>query len=91
MRSALLAVALAVALAGCGAYGAVGRAQNALNDAKAAGAEVKAPYEYYSAQVYLDLAVHERDEMDLRQARAWARQSADFSARALEKAGGGAR
>lgn len=91
MRRALLAASLVVALAGCGAYGAIGRAQNALNDATAAGAEVKAPYEYYSAQVYLDLAVHEREEVDLRQARAWAQQSADFSAQALEKAKGGAR
>jgi len=91
MGRILLAAALAGGLAGCGAMGAIGRAENALNEARAAGAEVKAPYEYYAAQVYLDLASHEKGEMDLRQSRAWARESAEFSAKALEKAKGGAR
>ena len=53
-----------------------------------AGAEPKAPFEYYAAEAYLEVAEHEQGEMDLKAARAFAEQSAAYSAQAIAKMGG---
>jgi hypothetical protein len=90
------AVATAIVLsaglaAGCGATKAVKSARASLERAKAAGAETKAPYEYYAAEAYFHQANHEVGEGDTKQGKAFANQSEFFSAKAIEKAGGGAK
>ncbi len=84
------AVALVAALAGCGAARSVQRAEDALAKAQQAGAETKAPFEYQSAQTYLDLAKHENEELDSDQAEAYANESVKFAEAAARKAAGGA-
>ena len=90
VAAGLFAVAAGV-LAGCASAGALQNAKASFEKAKAAGAEQKAAYEYYAAEAYLDLAQHEADEGDGSQARAYAAESGKYSARAIEKAGGGAK
>lgn len=86
------AVFLAGILAvGCTATRAVKNARASFEQAKAAGAEQKAPYEYYAAEAYLGLAEHEVDEGDTKQAREFAAESGKYSAEAIGKAGGGGR
>ena len=90
------AVAAAVVLsaglaAGCATAKAMRSAQTSFEKAKAAGAEAKAPYEYYAAEAYFLQAKHEEVEGDGKQARVFANQSEFFSAKAIEKAGGGAK
>lgn len=93
MRRTVLASAAVllagILAAGCTAAGALRNARASFEKAKAAGAEQKAPYEYYSAEAYLDLAEHEVDEGDTKQARAFAAESRKHSADAIGKAGGG--
>ncbi|HJX14972.1 MAG TPA: DUF4398 domain-containing protein [Candidatus Deferrimicrobiaceae bacterium] len=86
--SAVLAAGLAV---GCSSATALNNARTSFEKAKAAGAEAKAPYEYYSAQSYLGLAEHETQEGDRHGAREFAETSRKFSTEALQKAGGGAK
>lgn len=78
-------------VAGCGSAGALRNAKSSFEKAKAAGAETKAPFEYYAAEAYLDLAQHEADEGDNKQSRAYSAESEKYSAQAIGKAGGGAR
>jgi hypothetical protein len=66
-------------------------AQAAFEKAKAAGAEAKAPFEYYSAEAYLAQAKHEIEEGDNKQAQVFAKDSETYSAKATEKAGGAAK
>ncbi len=82
---------LALALAGCASGQAIQRAQGSLGEAKAAGAEAKAPYEYTAADMYLSLAVEEHGEQDWKAAQAWAEESEKLSGQALQKAKGGAK
>lgn len=77
--------------AGCGAANAVSNARASLDRAKAAGAETKAPADYYMAEAYLEKADHEVKEGDTKQARYFADQSGKYSSQALQKAGGGAK
>lgn len=95
MKKTLLAgaaVLLAGALAaGCTAARAVRNAHASFEQAKAAGAEQKAPYDYYAAEAYLKLAEHEAEEGDLKQARAFSRESRMHSAQAIGKTEGGAK
>ncbi len=86
-----MAVLVAGVGVGCGASNSLQQAQGSLVSAREAGAETKAPYEFSSAETYLQLAQHEFDEVDLKQAAIYAGKSQDFSRQALEKAGGGAR
>lgn len=80
-----------LAAAGCATANAIKSAQASMERAKAAGAETKAPYEYYAAEAYLLQANHETGEGDGKQAMAFARESEAHSAKAIEKAGGGAK
>jgi len=87
-----LAVILSAGLAvGCSATQTVRNASASFDKAKAAGAETKAPYDYYAAEAYLGLAEHELDEGDNTGARLFAEKSERNSAEALKKAGGGAK
>jgi hypothetical protein len=90
---AVSAVVLYAGLAatGCATANAIKSAEGALARAKAAGAETRAPYEYYAAEAYLLQANHETGEGDSKQAKAFARESEAYSAKAVEKAGGGAK
>jgi hypothetical protein len=88
----ILAVILSAGLAaGCSAKHAVQNARTSFEKAKAAGAETKAPYEYYAAEAYLGLAEHEMDERDKDGIRLFSEKSEQMSAEALNKAGGGAK
>ncbi len=88
----VFAVILSAALAaGCASTTALNNARTSFDQAKAAGAETKAPYEYYSAEAYLGLAEHEKDEGDKEGINEFAEKSQKFSAEAIQKAGGGAK
>jgi hypothetical protein len=90
-RTAAFALLACVALfAGCAAN-AVSNARVSLDKAKAAGAEAKAPGDFYMAQEYLGLADHEVNEGDSKGAREFAEKSEKYSKEALQKAGGGAK
>ena len=92
MCKALLVLILPVFLAaGCTSAAALKNARTAFVKAKAAGAEAKAPFEYYSAEAYLDLADHEKAEGDRDAVREFAAKSEKYSAEAIQKAGGGAK
>ena len=81
----------AALLAGCATSASLEGARASLSKAKAAGAEGKAPYEYYLAEAYLKNAEHEVDEGDNKTAASFASESEKYAARAIEKAGGGAK
>ena len=66
-------------------------ARDAFGQAKKAGAEVKAPYEYYSAEEYLKLAEKERIEADLKAAEEYSATARKYADEAIIKAGGGAK
>jgi hypothetical protein len=88
----LCAVVLIAGLAaGCATSNAIQSARAQLESAKAAGAIWSAPFEYYAAEAYLGKAVHQAEKGDPRQADIFTKQSADYSAKALEIAKGGAK
>lgn len=81
----------AALLAGCAAGASVERARASLAAAKAAGAEGRAPYEYYMAEAFLKNAEHEVEEGDGKTAASFASESEKYAAQAAEKARGGAK
>jgi len=88
----LTAVLLSGGLAaGCATVNALQSARASLDKAKAAGAETKAPFEYYAAQAYLKKAEIQAEKGDNKQANIFTKQSADYSAAARGIAGGGAK
>lgn len=91
--SIVLCVVILVAglAAGCATSNAIGSARAQLEKAKAAGASWSAPYEYYAAEAYLGKAVYQAEQGDTKQANIFTKQSADFSAKALGMAKGGAK
>jgi hypothetical protein len=70
---------------------AVDRAFKAFEKAQAAGAERIAPYEYYSAEEYLNLAKEELNSGDKIGVAFFAAESERYSLEAIEKADGGSR
>ena len=76
-------------LVGCGAARQLQTAQDTFVKARDAGAETKAPVEFYSAESYLKLAEHEHAEMDLSQTKVYADESTKHSEAALKKIQGG--
>jgi hypothetical protein len=68
---------------------AVENANTAFERAKAAGAETLAPYEYYTAEEYLKLAMEELASGDRIGVALFAAESEKYSFEAMEKAGGG--
>lgn len=79
----------AILATGCASTAALKKADTAFGQAKAAGAETKAPFEYYAAEAYLDLAHHESAEGDRDMTVEFSQKSEQYSAEALQKAGGG--
>jgi len=77
-------------LAGCSTLGGLQQASDQLAQAKAAGAEQKAPYEYTAAELYLQMAAEQKQVWDWSAASEWAQKSLTYSGQALEKAKGGA-
>lgn len=73
----------ALLLVGCAAQNAVKDARLAFDQAKDAGAERSAPYPYYAAEAYLELAEDELAEMDLPAARMYGEKSLAFSNQAM--------
>ncbi len=78
-------------LAGCASTQEIRGAKDAFGKAKAAGAESKAPYEYYAAEAYLERMDHEVGEGDQKAAREFAKESRMHSEEALRISGGGAK
>jgi len=88
----LCAVLLIAGLAaGCATSNAIQSAREQLQKAKAAGADWSAPYEYNAADAYLGQAVFQAEKGDTKQADVFTKQSADYSAKALAIAKGGAK
>lgn len=85
----LAAAALAGLLFGCAPTAALKGAGDAYASAKSAGAKDKAPYEFYAAKIYLDLAREVNKEKAYGPARSFAEKSLEFSRQAFEKSGGG--
>jgi len=78
-------------IGGCATANTVGNARASLDKAKAAGAEAKAPEDYYMAEAYFTKAEHETKEGDKDEAKEFAEKSMKYSEQALQKAGGGAK
>jgi hypothetical protein len=95
MRRASIVLCVVVLIAGlaggCATSNAIGNAREQLQKAKAAGADWTAPYEYNAAEAYLGKAVQQAEKGDNKQADIFTKQSADYSAKALEIAKGGAK
>jgi len=70
---------------------AVEKARVAFQEAKAAGCEVAAPFEYYMAQEYLQLAERELAEGDKNHVFVFAEKSKAHATKAIEMAKGGVR
>jgi len=88
----LCAMVLIVGLAaGCATSNAIRSAQEQLEKAKGAGADWSAPFEYSAAEAYLGKAVQQAEKGDNKQANIFTKQSADYSAKALGMAKGGAK
>jgi hypothetical protein len=68
---------------------AVENARASLHEAKAAGCETAAPFEYYMAQEYLQLAEHELAGGDRDGVAEFAEKSKANSTKAIEMARGG--
>jgi len=88
----LCAVVLVAGLvAGCATETAMQNARTSLAQAKAAGAEKKAAFEYYAAEEFLKKANIEAEEGNYSSAEVLTKQSQEYSAKALQMAGGGAK
>jgi len=88
----LLAFVLCAGLvAGCATDNAIQNARMSLDKAKAAGAQNKAAFEYYAAEEYLKKAEFQAQKGDYKHADGFTKQSQEYSAKALQMAGGGAK
>ena len=76
-------------LTGCAPTAVLNTAQESYKSARTAGAKEKAPYEFYAAKAYLELAGVANEEKNYKQAEDFARKSQEFSTQAFQKAGGG--
>jgi hypothetical protein len=81
----------AALIGGCATANTIGNARASLEKAKSAGAEAKAPADYYMAEAYYKVADDETKEGDKSEAKDWAEKSIKYSEQALQKAGGGAK
>ena len=85
MRSALLLAMMVLGLASCGpveATAVINDATVALAGAKAADGERYAPYEYTSAELYLEKAQEERGHADYQTAIEYARKAREMARQA---------
>lgn len=90
MRKKVLAFIAILAVAtfglGCESYQAYRTAKEALAKAKDAHADILAPYEYISAELYLQEAKKQLDDSDFAAAMKFANKSYAFSIDAIKKA-----
>jgi len=86
----LLTAALAAAGAGPAGAGEVLQAREAVEAARVAGAKDKAPFEYYAAKAYLELAEFGERAQERELVRTWGRKSVYYAQEALERLRGGA-
>lgn len=90
MKTGLMVLAVAVVgLAGCGpveSTAVINDAQVALAGARAADGEKYAPYEYTSAELYLEKAREERGYADFQPAIEYARKAREMARQARVKA-----
>ena len=84
------AAAAGLLLGGCATNRTLEEARDTFRRADRAGAEARAPYDYYAAEVYLDLAEHEWREFDYPQTATYAEKALDHARKAAGTAGGGA-
>lgn len=75
-------------LGGCGVH-LLQEARDSAIVAKGSGAEAKAPFEYYAAEAYLEIAEDEWAEWDWKAMQEWAMESTKYSGQALKAAQGG--
>ena len=89
----LLGIMLIVGLgaSGCATANKIGAARETMDQARAAGAVYKAPYEFKAAEAYLDKAVTEAEEGDRKAANPLAEKAQTYANKALEMSGGGAK
>lgn len=89
----LLGVMLIVGLAasGCSTANKIGAARATMDQARAAGAVYKAPYEFKAAEANLKNAVHEAEDGDRKGAEPFAEKAQTYANKALEMSGGGAK
>lgn len=83
------AALFAALVAGCAPTAVLKGAQDSFQSAKGAGAKDKAPYEYYAAKVYLELANTANKDKAYGPAKDYALKSSELSKQAFEKSGGG--
>lgn len=70
----------------------IAECREALGKAKAAGAETKAPMDYYMAAEYLNYSTKESvGDGDNKQAQVFSKKCEEHSAAAVQKSGGGAK
>ena len=91
--SIVLCVVLLIAglSAGCATKNALESTRMTLDQAKAAGAEKTAAYDYYMGEAYLGKAVNQAEKGDTKQAGIFNKQAADYAAKALQMSKGGAK
>ena len=89
----LLAVVLIVGLsaAGCASANRIQKARATMDEARAAGAVYKAPFEYKAAEAYLAKAVYQAEKGDCKAADSFTKEAQAYANQALEMSGGGAK
>jgi len=90
---ALCAIVLIVGLsaAGCATANKIQAARSTMDEARAAGAVYKAPFEYKAAEAYLDKAVYQAEKGDCKAADSFTKEAQAYANKALEMSGGGAK
>ena len=91
---ALCAIVLIAGLtaAGCATANRIQAARSTMDEARAAGAVYKAPFEYKAAESYLAQAVNQAEkEGDNPAADAFAKEAQAYADKALQMSGGGAK
>jgi hypothetical protein len=89
----LMAFVLVVGLsaAGCATANKIQAARSTMDQARAAGAVYKAPFEYKAAEAYLNWAVYQAEKGDRKGADPFAEKAQAYATKALEMSGGGAK
>ena len=89
----LLAFVLVVGLsaAGCATANKIQAARKTMDQARAAGAVYKAPFEYKAAEAYLSKAVYQAEKGDCKAADSFTKEAQAYANQALEMSGGGAK
>ncbi len=87
------AVVLVVGLSavGCTTANNIKAARSTMDEARAAGAVYKAPFEYKAAEAYLEQAVIQAEKGDPKAAEPFTKEAQAYATKALEMSGGGAK